>query len=112
VILVPPVEIPDIVFDERQLEGFGDPAVLVGLKLLDCLAGSVAPGQADLGTLINDMIPIVWKHGELSPSQLEGWDEASLEEVAGVPEGAQVRGKLQDGDTLGEEGEEGWARGV
>jgi len=71
VILVPPLEIPDIFFDERQLEGFRDPAELVGLKLLDCFVGSVAPNQADLGTLINDVIPIVRKHGDFSPSQLE-----------------------------------------
>jgi hypothetical protein len=72
VILVPPVEISDIVLDEGHFEGFGDPPELVGLKLLDCLVGSVAPAQADLGTLINDVIPIVRKHGDLSPSQLEG----------------------------------------
>ena len=29
-----------------------------------------------------------------------------------MPEGAQVGGKLQDGDTLGEEGEKGCAGGV
>jgi hypothetical protein len=29
-----------------------------------------------------------------------------------VPEGAKVGGKLQDGDTLGEEGEKGGAGGV
>jgi hypothetical protein len=29
-----------------------------------------------------------------------------------VPEGAKVRGKLQDGDTLGEEGEKGGAGGA